>query len=106
MAWTESTRPRCERPFGRCASNLANPEWELIEPFLPPSKPTGQPRRTAMREILNAILYIASTCCVWRMLLNDFPPVTPIRRAPQSVGQLGCHLVFPVLFGGVARFVR
>lgn len=79
MAWTETTRLRYERHFGRYASDLTDAEWELIAPFLPTEKRTGRPRRTAMRDILDAILYIASTGCAWRMLPNDFPPVSTVR---------------------------
>lgn len=32
-----------------------------------------------MRNVLDAILYIASTGCAWRMLPNDFPPVSTVR---------------------------
>ena len=36
-------------------------------------------RRAALREILNAILYIASTGCQWEMLPKDFPPPSTVR---------------------------
>ena len=51
----------------------------MIAPFLPPPKTTGRPRSTAMRDVLDAILYIASAGCAWRMLPNDFPPVSTVR---------------------------
>lgn len=79
MVWTETTRTRYARHFGRYASDLTDQEWALVAPLLPPPKTTGRPRRTAMRDILDAILYIASTGCAWRMLPNDFPPVSTVR---------------------------
>ena len=79
MAWTETTRARYERHSGRYASDLTDQEWGLIAPFLPPPKTTGRPRSTAMRDVLDAILYIASAGCAWRMLPNDFPPVSTVR---------------------------
>ena len=63
MAWTETTRARYERHSGRYASDLTDQEWGLIAPFLPPPKTTGRPRSTAMRDVLDAILYIASAGC-------------------------------------------
>ena len=60
MAWTETTRARYERHSGRYESDLTDQEWGLIAPFLPPPKTTGRPRSTAMRDVLDAILYIAS----------------------------------------------
>jgi len=79
MAWTETTRPGYERHFGRYASDLTDQEWELVAPFLPPPKATGRPRSTEMRDILDAILYIASAGCAWRLLPNDFLPVSTVR---------------------------
>jgi transposase len=79
MVWTETTRARYERPFGRYASDLTDQEFALIAPSLPLPKKTGRPRSTPMREILDAIMYIASTGCPWRMLPNDFPPVSTVR---------------------------
>ena len=32
-----------------------------------------------MRDVLDAILYIASAGCAWRMLPNDFPSVSTVR---------------------------
>ena len=34
----------------------------------------GRPRRTDLRAVVNALLYILSTGCQWRMLPKDFPP--------------------------------
>ncbi len=79
MAWTETTRAKYERHYGRYASDLTDAEWELVTPFLPPAKRTGRPRSTPMRDVLDAVLYIASTGCPWRMLPNDFPPVSTVR---------------------------
>jgi hypothetical protein len=56
--WTEITRPECERA-GRCyASDLTDPEWRLIELFMPPVKRLGRPRETDLRAVVDAILYI------------------------------------------------
>ena len=33
-----------------------------------------------MREVLNAILYLAEGGIAWRMLQKDFPPVSTVRR--------------------------
>jgi transposase len=54
-------------------------EWVLIEPFMPPPNRLGRPRTTDLREVMNALLYIASTGCQWRMLPKDFPPVSTVQ---------------------------
>ena len=78
MAWTGTNRARYERHSGRYVSDLTDQEWELVAPLLPPPKAIGRPRSTAMRDILDAILYVASAGCSWRMLPNDFPPMSTV----------------------------
>ena len=80
MAWTKITRLDYVRDGGRYASCMSDREWALIEPLMPPRKSTGRPRTTALRDVLDAILYMASTGCQWRMLPNDFPPPSTVRR--------------------------
>src|SRR5580693_1779136 len=72
--WTEITRGKYEREGQRYASDLTDAEWALIEPHMPAVKRLGRPRETELRSVLDAILYIARTCCQWRMLPKDFPP--------------------------------
>ncbi len=38
------------------------------------------PRTADMREVLNAMLYIAASGCAWRLLPKCFPPVSTVRR--------------------------
>ena len=80
MTWTKITRPDYERQGGRYASDLTDREWAFLEPFLPGPRPTGRPRTTRLRDVMDAILYIASSGCQWRMLPNDFPPASTVRH--------------------------
>ena len=80
MAWTEFTRRRYERSGGKYASDATDAEWALVAPLMPLVRRTGRPRTTDLREVFDAILYIATTGCQWRMLPNDFPPVSTVRR--------------------------
>ena len=66
--WTETTRPKYERNNERYASDLTEGEWRLIAPFLPAAAKHGRPRTTDLREVMNALLYMAATGCQWRML--------------------------------------
>ena len=79
MAWTELTRRQHDRAGERYASDLTDAEWALIKPLMPPRRTTGRPRTTHLRDVFDAILYIATTGCQWRMLPNDFPPVSTVR---------------------------
>ena len=78
--WTEITRPQYERSGLRYASDLTDGEWQLIAPLLPPARRLGRPRTTDLREVVNAILYVARTGCQWRMLPKEFPPRSTIQR--------------------------
>ncbi len=79
MAWTELTRSQHAREGDKYASDLTDTEWALLAPLMPPPKKTGRPRTTCLREVFDAILYVATTGCQWRMLPNDFPPVSTVR---------------------------
>ena len=54
-------------------TDLKYSEWELIAEFFP-ACPRGRPRKWAMWQIVNAILYLTRTGCQWRMLPSDLPP--------------------------------
>ena len=79
MAWTELTRRQHAREGDKYASDLTDAEWALLAPLMPPPKKTGRPRTTCLRDVFDAILYVATTGCQWRMLPNDFPPVSTVR---------------------------
>ena len=49
------------------------PQWEVIRPLLPPPG-GGRPRKTDIREVVNAILYVLRSGCAWDLLPHDFPP--------------------------------
>lgn len=80
MAWTETTRPHHERTGLRYSSDLMGGEWALIEPMMPPRRRYGRPRKVDLREIMNAILYLAAAGCAWRLLPKDFAPVSTVQR--------------------------
>ncbi len=55
-------------------TDLTDEQWKLVEPFLPAGKPGGRPRKTNLREVLNALFYLVRTSCQWRMIPHEFPP--------------------------------
>jgi transposase len=80
MPWTEITRPHYERRCPRYASDLTDAEWALIEPMMPSPNRIGRPRKTDLREVVNALLYLASAGCAWRLLPKDFPPFSTVQK--------------------------
>ena len=59
---------------------MSDREWALVVPFMPPPRRLGRPRTTDLREVMNAILYIATTGCQWVQLPKDFPPYSTVQR--------------------------
>jgi transposase len=80
MPWDDIARRGYARPGLRYASDLTDREWAVIEPFLPPPRRIGRPRSTDLREVVNAVLYMAATGCQWRMLPKDLPPHSTVQR--------------------------
>jgi transposase len=80
MAWTEITRRKYQRDGLRYASDTADKEWRVIEPHLPPPAHCGRTRETSLRDVVDAIFYIAQAGCQWRLLPKDFPPYTTVQR--------------------------
>jgi putative transposase len=79
MPWTEITRPQYRRAGLRYASDVTDMEWALIAPFMPCACRVGRPRATDLREVVNALFYIATTGCQWRQLPHDFPPYSTVQ---------------------------
>jgi transposase len=60
-------------------SDVTDEQWAMIEPLIP-VYPGGRPRKTAVRDVLDAILYLLRTGCQWRYLPKDFPPRSTVWR--------------------------
>ena len=59
MPWTETARREHARRRPRYATDVNDRERALIAPLLPPDRAQGRPRKTDLREVVNAILYMA-----------------------------------------------
>ena len=80
MSWTETTRLQYRRKGLRYSSDMLDAEWELIAPFVAEDRRLGRPRATVLRAVVEAIFYIATTGCQWRMLPKEFPPYSTVQR--------------------------
>ncbi len=65
---------KIEKQTKRCPSDLTDEEWARIQPFLPGASKAGRPVELDLREVLNAIRYVARSGGGWRMPPDDFPP--------------------------------
>ena len=87
MAWTGIARREHSREGLRYPSDLTDREWALPAPFIPSAKTGGRRRSTDMREVVNALLYIAASGCSWRLLPKCFAPVSSTAKASTRVLQ-------------------
>ncbi|GEO14404.1 hypothetical protein MAE02_21000 [Microvirga aerophila] len=73
--WMKEHRER-QKAFERrrYPTNLIDEEWERIHPILPQPAWRGRKPKMNLREILNAIRYLARVSCGWRMLPYEFGP--------------------------------
>jgi len=60
-------------------SDVTDAQWALLAPLFPLSV-GGRPRKTDLRDVVNAIFYIVRTGCQWRYLPTDFPPKSTVWR--------------------------
>src|SRR3981189_3317632 len=78
--WTETTQPQYERKGLRYSSDVTDAEWLVISPHLPQRKRFGRPPKTALTSIVDAVLYIATTRCQWRVVPRQVPPFTTVQN--------------------------
>ncbi len=57
-------------------SDLTDAQWSVLEPLLRDREPggPGRPPTVALREVVDALLYMKQTGCPWRYLPPDLPP--------------------------------
>ena len=55
-------------------SDLADAQWSVIDPLLPPTSRRSRPRKTDMREVVNALVCALRSGCARRMTPHDLPP--------------------------------
>ena len=79
MAWDDIARHDHRRVCARYPSDMTDREWAMIAPLLPPARSGGRPRTVDLRAVVDAILFIASSGCQWRMLPKDFPPRSTVQ---------------------------
>lgn len=75
--WANESRARManiERRTKRYPTDLTDEEWERIAPLLPRPPKRGRKPEVDLREVLNAIRYMARSGGGWRMPPKDFPP--------------------------------
>lgn len=90
--WTRASRGRMaeiEKRAKRYPTDLTDEEWLFIQPFLPAIARRGRKPKTDLREVLDALRYLARTggggCCRTISPLADGLLVAPTLRSPAAV---------------------
>src|SRR5438445_5217604 len=60
-------------------SDVTDAQWRLIEGLIP-VYPGGRPRKTDLRDVVDAVFYVLRTDIQWRYLPKDFPPTSTVWR--------------------------
>ena len=55
-------------------SDVSDEEWAFVAPYLALCREDARQRDYALRDVFNALRYIAKTGSQWRFLPNDLPP--------------------------------
>ena len=79
MTWTGIGRREHSREGLRYPSDMTDIEWVLAAPFVPSARRGGRPGTANIREVLNAMLYVAASGCAWRLVPKCFPRVSTVR---------------------------
>src|SRR5262249_4464334 len=60
-------------------SDVTDQQWIRIRRLIP-VYPGGRPRKTDLRDVVDAVFYVLRTGCQWRYLPKDFPPKSTVWR--------------------------
>ncbi|BAZ04324.1 IS5 family transposase [Calothrix sp. NIES-3974] len=60
------------------ASELTLEQYELFLSLLNPALPIGRPRTVNLMQVVQAILYVLSSGCAWRLLPDSYPPYSTV----------------------------
>jgi transposase len=70
---------RCSCSIGLMTLTCAAAPTPISTRVLPAARSGGRPRKTCLRRVMNAVLYIASSGGAWRMMPRCFLPVSTVR---------------------------
>ena len=71
-------------------SDLSDVEWVFVAPYLTLMEEDAPQRRHSMREVFNALRWLARAGAPWRMLPNDFPPWQAVYQQFRRWSEAGC----------------
>jgi len=71
-------------------SDVSNEEWNFVAPYLALIDEQAPQRRHSLREVFNALRWLARAGASWRMLPNDLPPWPAVYQQFRRWSDAGC----------------
>lgn len=91
---------RTRKPY---PTDVSNEEWSFAAPYLTLMKEEAPQRRHELRELFNALRWLARAGAAWRMLPNDLPPWEAVYQQTQRWLKAGC---FEAMVGDLRCILR
>ena len=71
-------------------SDLSQEEWDFVAPYLTLMKEDAPQREHSLREVFNALRWLARAGAPWRLLPHDFPPWPAVYQQFRRWSEAGC----------------
>ncbi len=84
-------------------SDLSDEEWQFVAPYLTLMRQDAPQREHSLRELFNALRWLARAGAPWRMLPHDFPPWAAVYQQCRRCSQAGC---FEALVSDMCSIIR
>ena len=72
------------------ASDISDEEWHFVAPYLTLITEEAPQRRYSLREVFNALRWLARAGAPWRLLPNDLPPWQMVYQQFRRWNDAGC----------------
>ena len=84
-------------------SDVTDEEWAFVLPYLLLCREDSRQREHDLREVFNAVRYVAKTGCPWRWVPGDLPPRAAVYQQMRRWLDAGC---FETLLADVQGLLR
>lgn len=84
-------------------SDVSDEEWNFVAPYLALIDEQAPQRRHSLREVFNALRWLARAGAAWRMLPNDLPPWPVVYQQFRRWEEAGC---FEALVSDMRSIIR
>jgi transposase len=71
-------------------TDVSDEEWQFYRPYLELMTEDAPQREHSLRDVFNAVRYVARAGCPWRMLPHDLPPWAIVYQQWQRWIKAGC----------------